>query len=77
MGGSGMITRKANQKHSYLIMKLDYMLDQFDDYGVVDSYDLRDYLKIFRQLPREKQQQYDWMLDHATELYDSHDQPEH
>ncbi len=57
-----MINRKANQRASYLIMKLDFLLDRFDDYGTVDSYDLRDFAKIFRQLPLDKQETYGWMI---------------
>lgn len=71
-----MINRRANQRASYLIMKLDYLLDQFDDYATVDQYDLDEFLKIFRQLPIEKQQTYDFMLDHAAELYSCQQQPE-
>jgi hypothetical protein len=71
-----MINRKANQRASYLIMKLDFLLDRFDDYGTVDSYDLRDFAKIFRQLPLDKQETYGWMIDQAWELYDCQDQPE-
>ena len=70
-----MINRRANQRASYLIMKLDYMLDQYEDYATVDTYDLRDFAKIFRQLPLDKQETYGWMIDQAWELYDSQEQP--
>ena len=76
MGGLGMINRKANQRASYLVMKLDFLLDQFDDYATVDSYDLRDFARIFRQLPLDKQATYEWMIDCAWEHYDSQEQPE-
>jgi hypothetical protein len=71
-----MINRRANQRASYLVMKLDYMLDTFEDFGSVDSYDLRDFAKIFRQLPLDKQETYEWMIDAAWELFDSQEQPE-
>ena len=51
------------------------MLDQYEDYATVDTYDLRDFAKIFRQLPLDKQETYEWMIDQAWELYDSQEQP--
>ena len=70
-----MIGRKASQKHSYVLMKLDYMLDQFDDYGSIDVEELHEFTALFRLLPKEKQYWNDFMLDRAAELFDTHDQP--
>lgn len=66
---------RANTKASYMVMKLDYLLDQYKDYGIIDIEELHDFVRLFRQLPRHKHRQYAWMLDEAAELWDAHEQP--
>lgn len=56
-------------------MKLDYLLDQYKDYGIIDIEELHDFVRLFRQLPQHKHRQYAWMLDEAAELWDAHEQP--
>jgi hypothetical protein len=72
-----MIKSKANQKHSYTIMKLDYMLDKYRDYETIDLEEMHIFVSCFNLLPRTKQQQYGWMLDEAANLWDSEEQPEY
>ncbi len=70
-----MYRSKANTKHSYVVMKLDYMLDQYNDYGWIDIEELHDFIALFRHLPQRKQRQYAWMLDEAADLWDAAEQP--
>lgn len=70
-----MYRSKANTKHSYTIMKLDYMLDQYKDYGWIDIEELHQFIIIFRTLPQRKQKQYSWMLDEAADMWDNAEQP--
>lgn len=56
-------------------MKLDYMLDQFKDYGYVTTEEFRDFLVVLRNLPPEKQRQYGWMMDEVAELWADDEQP--
>lgn len=70
-----MYKSKANTKQSYMIMKLDYMLDQYKDYGTIDLDELYSFISTFRHLSQRKQKQYSWMLDQAAELWDSGEQP--
>lgn len=70
-----MYRSKANTKHSYIVMKLDYLLDQYYDYGFIDLEELHTFISIFRMLPQRKQRQYSWMLDDAADLWDIAEQP--
>lgn len=70
-----MYKNKANTKHSYLVMKLDYMLDQYKDYAYIDIEELHEFVAMFRHLPQRKQRQYSWMLDECAELWDAAEQP--
>jgi hypothetical protein len=72
-----MYRSKANQKHSYTIMKLDYMLDKYRDYETIDLEEMHTFVQLFNLLPRRKQMQYGWMLDEAANLWDSEEQPEY
>ena len=69
--------KKANTKHSYTVMKLDYMLDQYKDYGWIDIQELHDFISLFRHLPQRKQEQYAFMLDAAADLWDAGEQPKY
>lgn len=72
-----MIKQHANPKHSYTVMKLDYLLDQYTDYSIIDIEDLHYFVKLLRTLPPRKQKQYSWMLDEVVELWDAAEQPEY
>lgn len=56
-------------------MKLDYMMDQYSDYGWIDINELHDFISLFRHLPQRKQRQYGWMLDEVADMWDSAEQP--
>lgn len=71
-----MYRSKANEKNSYIIMKLDYMLDKYYDYGFIDLEELHTFISMFRHLPQRKQKQYSWMVDAAADLWDAQEQPE-
>lgn len=71
-----MYKSKANKTHSYRIMKLDYMLDQYQDYGWIDLDELHVFIKEFRLLSPRKQRQYAWMVDMCADLWDAAEQPE-
>jgi len=72
-----MIKQYANSKHSYTVMKLDFLLDQYRDYGFIDLDELQHFVQLFRQLPLHKQRQYAEMLDEVAELWDAAEQPEY
>lgn len=66
----------ANTKHSYVVMRLDFMLDRYTDYGWIDLAELHEFVVLYRQLPPRKQRQYAFLLDQAAELFDAAEQPE-
>lgn len=70
-----MLTKHANTKNSYIVMKLDYMMDQYKDYGCIDTEEFKDFLILLRSLPPIKQRQYAWMMDEIAELWDEGEQP--
>lgn len=72
-----MYKNKANTKHSYLVMKLDYLLDQYYEYETIELEELYTFISLFRHLPQRKQKQYAWMIDAAADLWDAHEQPEY
>ena len=65
----------ANTRHSYLVMKLDYLLDQYKDYSYIDIEELHSFVSLFRLLPYSKQKRYAWMIDECAELWDAAEQP--
>ena len=71
-----MYKSKANTKHSYIVMKLDYMLDKYQDYGWITIEELHGFIALFRHLPQRKQRQYAWMLDVAADMWDMAEQPQ-
>jgi hypothetical protein len=77
MGGFRMIKQHANPKDSYVVSKLDYMLDQYADYGYIDIQELHSFIVLFRLLPQRKQKRYSYMLDEVVELWDAAEQPEY
>lgn len=72
-----MIKPTANPKDSYVVSKLDYMLDQYTDYGFIDIAELHSFVALYRLLPQRKQRRYAFMLDLAAELWDAAEQPEY
>lgn len=71
-----MLNQSANTMHSYTLMRLDYMLDRYKDYGFIDLNDLHSFVVEFRNLPPAKQQKYGFLLDECAELFDEAEQPE-
>ena len=60
-----------------MIMKLDYMLDQYRDYETIDLEEMYMFVSCFNMLSQRKQREYGWMLDEAANLWDQHEQPEY
>ncbi len=67
--------RKANLKHSYMLMKLDYQLTIHTDIGYCDLEDMYDFIKQFRQMPRYMQERHSSLVDEMCDLWDSYEQP--
>ena len=70
-----MIKPYANTKHSYLVMKLDHLLDKYMDYETITLDELYDYITLFRLLPKHKQELYAHLIDIAADLWDATEQP--
>lgn len=70
-----MLKQKANTMHSYTLMRLDYMLDRYKDYGFIDLHDLHAFVVEFRNLPQTKQRKYAFLLDECADLWDAAEQP--
>tara|TARA_R100001510_G_C7515920_1_gene113534 strand:+ start:196 stop:414 length:219 start_codon:yes stop_codon:yes gene_type:complete len=70
-----MLEQKANTMHSYTLMRLDYMLDRYKDYGFIDIHDMHSFVVEFRNLPQRKQEKYAFLLDECAELFDEAEQP--
>lgn len=69
-----MWNRERELKQAYIIMKLDMMLAQHKEIGVVDLEELHTFISQFRNLKQKRQQMYSWMLDEVSELWDAHDE---
>jgi hypothetical protein len=67
--------QKANTKTSYQLMRLDFMLDRYKDYGWIDLNELHEFVVEFRHLPQRKQEKYAFLLDECAELWDAAEQP--
>ena len=70
-----MMKQTANTMNSYTLMRLDYMLDRYKDYGFIDLNDLHEFVIEFRHLPQAKQEKYAFLLDECAELFDEAEQP--
>ena len=70
-----MLQPKANTKTSYQLMRCDFMLDRYKDWGFIDLSELHEFVIEFRKLPKEKQQKYAFLLDECAELFDDSEQP--
>ena len=58
-----------NEKQSYLVMKLDCMLQTMENRGSCDFNELNNFTVVFRQLPHKTQSRYEHLLESAMELY--------
>lgn len=69
-----MWNRQRQMKQAYIVMKLDMMLAQYREIGIVDLSELHDFIAQFRHLDRKRQQSYAWMVDEVAELWDAFDE---
>jgi len=65
--------RTKEMKQAYIVMKLDMMLAQHREMGIVDLDELHTYIAQFRHLDRKRQSMYSWMVDEMAELWDAFD----
>ena len=70
-----MLQPKANTKTSYQLMRCDFMLDRYKDWGFIDLSELHQFVIEFRKLPKEKQEKYAFLLDECADLFDESEQP--
>ena len=70
-----MLEPKANTKTSYQLMRVDFMLDRYKDWGFIDLSELHQFVIEFRKLTKEKQQKYAFLLDECADLFDESEQP--
>ena len=61
-------------KQAYIVMKLDLMLAQHREIGIVDIEELHTFIAQFRHLDQKRQQMYSWMVDEMAELWDAFDE---
>ena len=69
-----MWNRQREMKQAYIVMKLDMMLAQHREIGVVDLAELHEFIAQFRHLKQKRQKLYAWMIDEMAELWDAHDE---
>lgn len=69
--------RSKQMKQAYIVMKLDLMLAQHREIGIVDIEELHTFVAQFRFLDRKRQQIYAWMVDEMGELWDAFDGVDH
>lgn len=60
-------------KQAYIVMKLDMMLAQHRELGIVDLDELHTFIAQFRHLDRKRQRLYAFMVDEMSELWDAFD----
>ena len=75
--GKIMWNRQREIKQSYIVMKLDMMLQQHREIGIVDLAELHEFIAQFRHLDQKRQKMYAWMIDEMVELWDAHDEVPH
>lgn len=68
-----MWNRNREMKNAYIVMKLDMMLAQHREIGIVDLDELHQFIAQFRHLDRKRQKQYAFMVDEVAELWDAFD----
>ena len=66
--------RQKEMKQAYVVMKLDLMLAQHREMGIVDLEELHQFIAQFRFLDRKRQSMYSWMVDEMAELWDAFDE---
>lgn len=69
-----MWNRQREMKQAYIVMKLDMMLAQHREIGIVDLEELHNFIAQFRHLDRKRQKAYAWMIDEMAELWDAFDE---
>lgn len=69
-----MWNRQRQMKQAYIVMKLDMMLAQHREIGIVDLDELHAFIAQFRHLDRKRQKSYAWMIDEVAELWDAFDE---
>ena len=69
-----MWNKQKELKRSYIVMKLDMMLAQHKEVGIVDLNELHEFIAQFRHLDQKRQRMYAWMVDEIAELWDSFDE---
>ena len=75
LNGRTMTTRWYEPKHSFILMKLDCMLQKIEAIGWCDLEELHDFVTTFRTLPPKHQERYGFLLDVAAEYWDEGVQP--
>ena len=68
-----MWNRNREMKNAYIVMKLDMMLAQHREIGIVDLDELHQFIAQFRHLDRKRQKMYAFMVDEVAELWDAFD----
>ncbi len=66
--------KQRQMKQAYIVMKLDMMLAQHIELGVVDLEDLHQFIAQFRHLDKKRQKMYAWMVDELAERWDAFDE---
>ena len=69
-----MWNRQKEMKRAYIVMKLDMMLAQHREIGIVDINELHTFIAQFRHLDQKRQKMYAWMVDEMAELWDAFDE---
>ena len=69
-----MWNKQRELKRAYIVMKLDMMLAQHREIGIVDLNELHEFIAQFRHLDRKRQKMYAWMVDEIAELWDAFDE---
>lgn len=65
--------KSREMKRAYIVMKLDMMLAQHRELGIVDIDELHTFIAQFRHLDQKRQKMYSWMVDEMAELWDAFD----
>jgi hypothetical protein len=66
--------QQKEMKSSYIIMRLDFMMQKHQSIGLVDLEELHSFIAEFRLLDRKRQKQYAWMIDEVANLWDAFDE---
>jgi hypothetical protein len=66
--------RSREMKRAYIVMKLDMLLAQHREMGIVDIEELHQFIAQFRHLDQKRQKMYSWMVDEMAELWDAFDE---